>query len=93
MSVFLVVSYDIADDRRRLRVASELENFGQRVQKSVFECHLDEDQIEDLKKRIAALISSEEDRVRYYRFCPKDLGAVLLDGRGAMTRDPDYHMV
>lgn len=44
-----VIAYDIADDRRLARVASEMENFGRRVQYSVFECHLSEAQIRDLE--------------------------------------------
>lgn len=93
MSIFLLVSYDVADDRRRQRIASELSNFGQRVQKSVFECHLDETQIEDLKNRIGKMILPPCDRVRYYRLCPKDSGLVLLDGTALKTLDADYHLV
>jgi CRISPR-associated endonuclease Cas2 len=35
--MLFVVAYDIADDQRRMRVASELEDFGTWVQYSVFE--------------------------------------------------------
>ena len=38
--VFLV-AYDIPDDGTRTQVANELENWGDRVQYSVFECDLD----------------------------------------------------
>ena len=93
MNVFVVVSYDISDDRRRLRVSSEIENFGKRVQKSIFECHLGEDQLDELKQRIEKEICPDQDRVRYYRLCPKDRKAVLLDGTAIKTRDLDYFMV
>ena len=39
--MFVVVAYDIPDDRRRTRVAKVLEDYGDRVQYSVFEMNLD----------------------------------------------------
>jgi CRISPR-associated protein Cas2 len=93
MSLFLVISYDIIDDRRRLRVAATLEDFGERVQKSVFECHLEDAQIADLKARIETELDTEQDRVRYYQLCPKDCAAVVLDGVAPEIRDWDYHVV
>lgn len=93
MSLFLVVSYDITDNRRRLRVAAALEDCGERVQKSVFECHLEEAQVGDLKARIEAELDTECDRVRYYLLCPKDRAAVVFDGLATQTRDWDYHVV
>ena len=93
MSLFLVVSYDITDDRRRARVAAALEDFGQRVQKSVFECHLEDAQVAALKARIETELDTACDRVRYYSLCPKDRAAVVLDGVAPETRDWDYHVV
>ena len=39
--MFIVVAYDICDDRRRLCVHKALKNFGHPVQYSTFECLLD----------------------------------------------------
>ena len=36
------VAYDIPDDTRRIKLASLLKSYGERVQLSVFECYLDE---------------------------------------------------
>ncbi|MCX7991571.1 MAG: CRISPR-associated endonuclease Cas2 [Proteobacteria bacterium] len=48
------VVYDISDNRERFKVQKVLKNFGFRVQKSVFECRLDDkskkELIEKLKK-------------------------------------------
>ncbi|MEW6376162.1 MAG: CRISPR-associated endonuclease Cas2, partial [Thermodesulfobacteriota bacterium] len=41
--MFYVVSYDIPDDQRRIKIAKILEDFGDRVQYSVFECLLEQD--------------------------------------------------
>lgn len=36
-----IVAYDIADNKRRLRVAKTLESWGYRIQESVFQLRLD----------------------------------------------------
>ncbi len=56
MANLIVVSYDIPDDRRRLRLAHALKDFGARVQYSAFECHLEPDGLETLRKRLAKLV-------------------------------------
>ncbi|MBI1986843.1 MAG: CRISPR-associated endonuclease Cas2 [Nitrospinae bacterium] len=63
----IVIAYDIVDDKKRMRVAKELENFGRRVrvQKSVFECLLDERRFLDMKQRVEKLIDLEKDSVCY----------------------------
>lgn len=55
--MFMVVTYDISDDARRLRVAKELENWGERTQFSVFECELTEAQEATLLERLRAICS------------------------------------
>lgn len=68
----VIVAYDVATDsskgRRRLRrVAQVCKNFGQRVQKSVFECAVDEMQLEQLRHELLGIIEEEEDSLRIYR--------------------------
>lgn len=91
--MFVVVSYDITDDRRRVRVASELENFGQRVQLSVFECHLPARELARLKGLLRALIDRKQDKVRYYSLCAKDRAQIRNDGPDEVSRDWDYQIV
>ena len=47
--MLIAVAYDIPDDRRRTKLSEHLENFGRRVQLSVFECLLEEKQVERMK--------------------------------------------
>jgi CRISPR-associated protein Cas2 len=93
MSRLYIVSYDVADARRRNRVARALESFGSRVQQSVFECWLEEADLGALKRRIEPLIDSNADHVRYYPLCPKDVPRVVLDGKATLSTDPDYHVI
>lgn len=72
MTVLVIVSYDVSTEtaagRKRLRrVARICESIGQRVQKSVFECHVDTAQFEDMERRLLNEIKLEEDCLRFYR--------------------------
>lgn len=88
-----VVSYDIADDRRRNRLSQALKDFGERVQYSVFECHLTLAEVEQLRARVVREIDAGEDRVRIYRFC-EDCGAKgEALGQGRMTEDPEVYVL
>ncbi len=91
--MFTVVAYDITDDDRRRRVSETLENYGTRVQASVFECHLTPAQRTELQERIEGLIEPETDNVRYYRVCQDCLAQSVVVGPVPLTTDPDYYLV
>jgi CRISPR-associated protein Cas2 len=61
-----LVCYDVVQDRRRNRVSNLLKGYGVRVQKSVFECVLNEDQYDMICRRLSWYIDTEEDQVRLY---------------------------
>jgi CRISPR-associated protein Cas2 len=92
MAGLIVVSYDIPDDRRRVRLAHALKDFGVRVQYSVFECYLEADQLEKLRQRLGRLVDPQDD-VRLYRFC-QDCGTKLETfGTGKPTEEPDVYIL
>jgi CRISPR-associated protein Cas2 len=69
--MMVLVTYDVStetsDGQRRLRrVAKHCCNFGQRVQKSVFECLLDPAQWTVLKQRLKEEIDPDTDSLRFY---------------------------
>jgi CRISPR-associated protein Cas2 len=68
----ILVTYDVStetgDGKRRLRkVAEACLAYGQRVQKSVFECSLNEMQLEQLKHRLLHCVNEREDSLRIYK--------------------------
>jgi CRISPR-associated protein Cas2 len=67
--MFVVVAYDISDDRRRTRLHKHLKSFGTPVQYSVFECVLTEQELQRLKQTVRQTIKGDEDLVRYYWLC------------------------
>lgn len=66
---FVVVAYDVSDDRRRSRVVKIIEKVGVRINYSVFECLLTDAQYEKLKHDIGDKINPKEDTVVYYPIC------------------------
>jgi CRISPR-associated protein Cas2 len=69
--MLVLVTYDVATEseggqKRLRRVAKICENYGQRVQKSVFECLVDPSQWVMLKNRLTDEIKPAEDSLRFY---------------------------
>ena len=72
MIMLVLVTYDVRtttlDGRRRLqKVAKICQNYGQRVQNSVFECVVDGKQFTQLKSKLKEVVNADEDSLRFYR--------------------------
>jgi CRISPR-associated protein Cas2 len=69
--MLILITYDVstenAEGKKRLnKVAKCCVKHGQRVQNSVFECHLDYGQYMKLQNELGDLINPKEDSLRYY---------------------------
>lgn len=69
--MMVLITYDVNTEdkagRKRLRaIAKKCENFGQRVQLSVFECVVDPQQLVVLKDQLTSIMDEEEDSLRIY---------------------------
>lgn len=69
MALTVVITYDISDNGARAKCAAMLQAVGDRVQRSVYACVMEEEKLAELMQRISALIDLEEDRVDVYRQC------------------------
>jgi len=70
-----LIGYDISDPKRLARVARICEDFGVRVQYSVFECRLEEAEFTEFWLRLLAEIKEDQDRVVAYKIdarCAKE---------------------
>lgn len=70
--MLMLITYDVATGdragRRRLRrVARICQDYGQRVQYSVFECQVDQAQWTMLRARLRSEIDETADSLRFYR--------------------------
>jgi CRISPR-associated protein Cas2 len=69
--MLVLITYDVSTvesaGRRRLRrVAQACEDYGTRVQKSVFECHLGDKEWTRLRDRLLTEFKADEDSLRFY---------------------------
>lgn len=90
--IFLVISYDIGDDKRRTKVMKTMEDYGTRVQYSVFECALEPPQLLKLKKQLKMYVKAPEDSIRFYTISADDIKRIEIMGSGKVTRDSTFYM-
>jgi CRISPR-associated protein Cas2 len=91
--MFIVVSYDIVDDRRRAKVHKAMLNFGRRVQYSVFECDIGAETAKKMHDRLQALIAPKEDSVRFYFLDEDAVKKILTMGLGQIERAKPFYII
>lgn len=69
--MMVLITYDVNTEtslgKKRLhKVAKQCQNYGQRVQNSVFECLIDPAQFVQLRIKLEKIIDPEKDSLRYY---------------------------
>ena len=69
--MMVLITYDVSTEtaagRKRLRkIAKMCQNYGQRVQNSVFECVLDASQLKLLQHSLLETMDAEHDSLRFY---------------------------
>jgi len=64
----VLIIYDIVKDKRRNKINKFLEGYGKRIQKSAFECFLNEGMYKKVTDKLAKMIDEKEDLLRVYRF-------------------------
>ena len=70
-----LIAYDISDPKRLARVARVCEDFGARVQYSIFECRLEEAEFTEFWLHLLGEINDKEDRLVAYKIdarCAKE---------------------
>lgn len=91
-----IVSYDIANERRRRRLVKFLEDYMCRIQYSVFTGDFDESILENLKRLISYVIEPDEDSVLIVPLCVSDWQKRLSFGVGresAMEYEKEFQIL
>lgn len=65
--LYILVIYDIIDNRTRVKFAKKMNGYGFRVQKSAFEAMIPESLYHKLLKEIPLLIDETRDSIRVYK--------------------------
>lgn len=64
-----LIAYDIVEDSKRNGICKYLSGWGRRVQKSVFECDVDREELQSIISYIREMINLKQDRCHIYRIC------------------------
>lgn len=76
-----VVSYDIPRDKMRTKIAKELENYGVRIQYSVFECELTQVRFQKLYQKLVVLTQElDGGSIRIYKICDNCKNKIMTIG-------------
>jgi CRISPR-associated protein Cas2 len=84
-----VIAYDSPSNKRRRKLAKLLEGYGVRVQWSVFECVLRQEEIAVLRQRLARLIQAELDSVRLWPVPEASCARIVHLGKAVDSTDWD----
>lgn len=90
---WVVVTYDIPDDRRRLKVMKLLAGYGRWAQLSVFECEVRPADLTIMVERLNKLIRKESDDVRIYPLCETCVGKTVMLGTARLHRHVSFAIV
>lgn len=91
--MFVMISYDVVEDKKRLKLMKFLKDYGSRIQKSVFECNLSPKTYDQVKSGVEGIINKRKDRVRYYRICKGCVDKVEISGWGEVTEDEEFVLI
>jgi len=70
-----------------------LNDYGHRVQKSVFECFLTQEMYEDVKRQIITIMEKKKDRVRIYTICQACLKKTKTSGLTELPEEEEFVIV
>lgn len=89
----VLVTYDISDDKVRLKSDKCLKGYLYRVQRSVFEGVLTENSFNELLYRLQKFTLSEHDSLRIYRICERCSAQINILGSGEVIQKKDYLII
>lgn len=88
--VFVLIIYDIVDNKRRLKLAKLLQGYGFRIQKSAFEATISKKKYHELIERLPAY-AAKTDSIKVYKIIGK--GQVTSFGMSMDVQSEDIIVI
>ena len=88
--VFVLIIYDIAENKKRVRLAKLLQGYGFRIQKSAFEAVITKKKYQKLLRELEPF-GNTEDSIRIYKIIGK--GQVVNIGKSEPERQEDVIII
>ena len=76
-----VLTYDVSEDNVRSKVAATLAAYGDRIQKSVFDCTLDDKELAAVVARVEQIIDADHDAFHAFLVCGSCQTAIVTIGQ------------
>lgn len=89
--LYVLIIYDIVNNKRRMAFAKKMNGYGFRVQKSAFEALIQENLYRQLIDEIPRLIDEKTDTVRVYKI--RGQGEVSLFGQSPILEDEEVIII
>jgi CRISPR-associated protein Cas2 len=86
----VLICYDISRDDTRARIAANLQACGDRIQRRVFVCLLEADELTALTARLAAIIDPGTDAIHVVPLCGTCWNGITVLGPATIQPDQLY---
>lgn len=90
MALTVLVCYDISRDSARAKVAAYLQQWGDRIQRSVFVCAVSPDDLTEMISRVEQMIDPLTDAVHLLPTCAACWSRLVVRGQADATPDKPY---
>lgn len=88
-----VIAYDITEDITRNKAADLLKDYGTRIQYSVFEFSMEEQEFQEMFSLLRDLIDIGTDRIHAYRICRNCLSSSESYGNVVQRNESDFRIL
>ncbi len=92
MALTVLVAYDISRDDQRARVAAYLQQWGERLQRSVFVCVVAPEDVDELQERLVQMINPDVDAIHILPTCGTCWDRLIAIGQADHEPDQPYWM-
>ena len=89
----VVIIYDISDNKVRTKFHKLLKNLGINVQKSVFECDINEYELIEIRKFCKRHLDLDADSVRIYKICSNCMSNATVQGTTINLRPKMWEII
>jgi CRISPR-associated protein Cas2 len=93
VAVTVLVCYDISADAARARVSAYLQQWRNRIQRSVFVCVIGSDEVDTVRNRLMSMINTSTDTVHLLPTCSTCWPKLIVLGQAEREPDRPYWAV
>jgi len=88
-----LITYDITNPKRLVKLHKFLKEFGLNTQKSVFECDIDGQALKRIRMYCRDELDIATDSVRIYKICNHCINKVVISGQGIKVTQYEYMLI